>query len=170
EQRVSIRRGKCRSGVEPHVDRGYVRRQFERRRPRLRRRHARYLSLQLRLADIATIRADKEWKSVMRAGFDQIDLVRRNIVAEVVLSGLAGPHQAGLRIPIEANRVVQAACVWLQRAVLGHDLTRRTARVSFDADVAGRPDRHVEPTVWPEVDRSGDMQGGRRAGEFDDGF
>src|SRR5205814_1067946 len=147
EKRVAKRWRKLRSCVEPQIDWRDVRREIECPRYGVGDGDVALRGAQLGLADVRLILRDEEREAVVLAGFDEIDLVGRKIVAEIVLSGLAGPHASGVRIPVEAAGVVQTARVRLQRAVARQNLNRRAARVGFNADVARRAYRYVEPAV-----------------------
>ena len=119
--------------------------------------------LQLRLRGIRLILRNEERKAVVFPRFDLIDFVRRKIVAQVVLSRVVRPHAAGLRIPVEADGVVQAARVRLQRTIGVHHLNRRAARIGLDTDVARRANRDVQPSVRADVDRPRHVDRRRRA-------
>ena len=168
EQRVAKRWRKLRSSVEPQIDWRDVRREIECRRYGVGDGDVALRGAQLGLADVRLILRDEEREAVVLAGFDEIDLVGRKIVAEIVLSGLAGPHASGVRIPVEAAGVVQTARVRLQRAVARQNLNRRAARVGFNTDVARRAYRYVEPAVGTEVDRARHVQRWRGGGQVDD--
>ena len=68
---------------------------------------------------------------------------------------LAAPQPARARIPVEANRVAQAGREGASVLPVGvEDHHRGPARIGFDAGIARRTHRHIEPAVRPDPQRA----------------
>jgi hypothetical protein len=110
-------------------------------------RHVGRCVFELRLSVIRSVLTDDKGKAIVLPAFDLIDFVRRKFVAEIVLPGVTGPHAARLRIPIEADRVVQSTSVRLERAACVKHLNRPPAGIGStqtllrgsDGDMLRRP-------------------------------
>ena len=85
----------------------------------------------------------------------RIQLVARHVVTHVVPAVVRKPQLAGLRMPVEADRVAHAAGEHLEpRAIRLHAKNRRVARIVLFlvADIARAADRYVEQTVRSKGD------------------
>ena len=91
-------------------------------------------------------------ESLLRRG---IQLVARHVVAHVVSAVVGEPQLAGLRMPVESDRVAHAAGEHFEPRAIGlHAEDRRVARIVLllVADIARSADRNVEQAVGSEGD------------------
>ena len=94
---------------------------------------------------------------------DDVDLVGRQIVAQLILADVGRPQLAGLGMPHHADGVAQPRREGAAVLAVGVEhLNRRAPGVGLDADVARRADRHIEPPVTADHQRPRGVQRRRR--------
>ena len=148
EDLVPIFRREHPAGVEPHADRGDVRAERVRRRDELRTR-AFFSVLRIREVAAVAVRISKVQPRLRRV----VQFVGRYVAAERIATVFGEPHFFRRRVPVETNRVPHAARKHLRaRSVRVHPGDRCELRIARLADVARRPDRHIQLSVGPERD------------------
>src|SRR5699024_551570 len=106
--------GKHVAGVEAHTQRGHVRTQFSRRRRVIAAGMSRAV---LRIGHIAamTVRIAE----MFVAAVDTVELVSRSVVAEHIAAVVSEPQLVAVRLPVETDRVANAAGLRAPVAAVG---------------------------------------------------
>jgi hypothetical protein len=136
------------ASVEPHPERGDVRTQVL-RRPR--EFGTPPLCTKLRIRDVTTV---AERVAEVKPGLGgSIELIRGQIVTQLVTAIVGEPQLVGVRVPVETDRVPNPACEHLAPGPGdAHAGDRRVQRILRQADVARRTDLQVQQTVGSKTD------------------